>query len=111
MLLALTYLSKDKYHIGKENSNLSSFFDDERKWESSVLNVVWILKNVISLFGRSFIRRSQSDGNILGESDSTTRNMHAPDCPYSSENPDKQSLLEPLLKSTCGTSICQCRYA
>lgn len=57
----------------------------------------------------SFIRRSQSDGNILGESDSTTRNLHAPDCPYSSENPDKQSLLEPLLKPTSGTSICQCR--
>ncbi|WJX65617.1 hypothetical protein P8452_50257 [Trifolium repens] len=29
---------------------------------------------------RPFLRRSQSDGNILGESEATIRNLHAPDC-------------------------------
>ncbi|XP_045792286.1 phosphoinositide phosphatase SAC2-like [Trifolium pratense] len=58
----------------------------------------------------SFIRRSQSDGNILGESEATIRNLHAPDCPHSSENPDKQSLLESTSDIiACGSSICDCR--
>ncbi|WJX86631.1 suppressor of actin mutation [Trifolium repens] len=58
----------------------------------------------------SFIRRSQSDGNILGESEATIRNLHAPDCQHSSENPDKQSLLESTSDTiTCESSICHCR--
>ncbi|XP_012574110.1 phosphoinositide phosphatase SAC2-like isoform X2 [Cicer arietinum] len=59
---------------------------------------------------RSSIKRSLSDGNILGETDTTIRNLHAPDCQHSSEKPDKQSLLESTSDIfTCGSSICHCR--
>ncbi|KAI5405798.1 suppressor of actin mutation [Lathyrus oleraceus] len=54
------------------------------------------------------VGRSQSD-YILGESDATIRNLHAPDCQHSSENPNKRSLLEsPLDTFTCESSICDC---
>ncbi|KAI5405801.1 variant 4, suppressor of actin mutation, partial [Lathyrus oleraceus] len=60
------------------------------------------------IVGWPFIRRSQSD-YILGESDATIRNLHAPDCQHSSENPNKRSLLEsPLDTFTCESSICDC---
>ncbi|CAI8598476.1 unnamed protein product [Vicia faba] len=56
----------------------------------------------------SLIRRSQSD-YILGESDAAIRNLHAPDCQHSSENPDKRSCLESTSDTfTCESSICHC---
>ncbi|KAL5062580.1 hypothetical protein RYX36_024317 [Vicia faba] len=58
----------------------------------------------------SFIRRSQSDGNIIDESDATIRNLHAPDCQHSSKNPDKRSLLKSASDTfSCESSICNCR--
>ncbi|KAI5422291.1 variant 9, suppressor of actin mutation, partial [Lathyrus oleraceus] len=58
----------------------------------------------------SFIRRSQSDGDIISESDATIRNLHAPDCQHSSKNPDKRSLLKSSSDTfTCESSICHCR--
>lgn len=79
-----------------------------------LLNMSYIvrrLKNVTSLFSRSVIRRSQSD-YILGESDATIRNLHAPYCQHSSENPDKRSRLESTSDTfTCETSVCHCWYA
>ncbi|XP_058781494.1 phosphoinositide phosphatase SAC2-like [Vicia villosa] len=60
------------------------------------------------IVGRSVIRRSQSD-YILGESDATIRNLHAPDCQHSSENLDKRSRLESTSDTfTWETSVCHC---
>ncbi|KAJ1408292.1 SAC domain [Sesbania bispinosa] len=59
---------------------------------------------------RSTIKRSLSDGNILGESDTAIRNLNAADCQQSSEKPDKRFLLDSASDMlTCGSSICHCR--
>lgn len=70
------------------------------------------IDKAIPLFGRSTIKRSLSDGNILCENDAPIRNLNATDCQHSSEKPDKQCLLEsnPDIL-TCGSAICHCRYA
>ncbi|XP_047162733.1 phosphoinositide phosphatase SAC2-like isoform X1 [Vigna umbellata] len=59
---------------------------------------------------RSTITRSLSDGNILGESDASIRNLNDTNCQESSEKPDKHF----RLGSTpdifiCGSDICHCR--
>lgn len=63
--------------------------------------------------GRSTITRSLSDGNILGESDASIRNLNDDtDCQKSSENPDKRFLSGSTPDIfTCGSDICHCRYA
>ncbi|QCE02346.1 phosphoinositide phosphatase SAC2-like isoform X2 [Vigna unguiculata] len=60
---------------------------------------------------RSTITRSLSDGNILGESDASIRNLNDDtDCQKSSENPDKRFLSGSTPDIfTCGSDICHCR--
>ncbi|XP_061361914.1 phosphoinositide phosphatase SAC2-like isoform X2 [Gastrolobium bilobum] len=55
---------------------------------------------------RSSIKRSLSDGNIVGESDTTVRT----NCQHPSEIPDKRRLSESTPDIfTCGSAICHCR--
>ncbi|XP_014516309.1 phosphoinositide phosphatase SAC2 isoform X2 [Vigna radiata var. radiata] len=59
---------------------------------------------------RSTITRSLSDGNILGESDASIRNLNDTNCQKSSEKPDKhfRSGSTPDI-FVCGSDICHCR--
>lgn len=62
-------------------------------------------------FGRSTIKRSLSDDNILCESDTTIRDMGVTICKHSSGKTDELCLSEsPLDIFTCGSDICHCRY-
>jgi len=70
------------------------------------------LTRLFFYFGRSTITRSLSDGNILGESDTTIRNLKDTDRQNSSEKPDKRFLSGSTPDIfTCGSDVCHCRYA
>ncbi|KAK7389692.1 hypothetical protein VNO78_24951 [Psophocarpus tetragonolobus] len=59
---------------------------------------------------RSTIKRSLSDGNILGESDSTSGNLNVTNCRNSSEKSEKHFLSGSTQDIfTCGSDICHCR--
>ncbi|ESW07378.1 hypothetical protein PHAVU_010G125000 [Phaseolus vulgaris] len=59
---------------------------------------------------RSTITRSLSDGNILGESDTTIRNLNDTNRQNSSEKPDKRFLSGSTPDIfTCGSDVCHCR--
>ncbi|KAG5107272.1 hypothetical protein JHK84_044179 [Glycine max] len=70
------------------------------------------LSRLTLYFGRSTIKRSLSDGNILSESDTTIRNLNVTNGQNSSEKPDKRFLSGSTPDIfTCGSDICHCRQS
>lgn len=75
-------------------------------------SIVRRLSRLTLYFGRSTIKRSLSDGNILSESDTTIRNLNVTNGQNSSEKPDKRFLSGSTPDIyTCGSDICHCRYS